>query len=82
MSPLKIDHYRHQRGFSQQHLADTIGIHVTTLSKIERGHRYLTEPVERRIVAALALTPDERRDLLGLPHPGTSGAHLRLLGAE
>lgn len=51
---------RRIRGFSQQALADASGVHVTTISKLERG--VVAEPTFRhalRIARALNLQPEE-----------------------
>ena len=50
---LKIKHYRIQKGYSQQYLADKVAISLSTLRKIEKHEIALT--VERLIAIARAL---------------------------
>lgn len=78
----RIAAYRKRRGMTQTQLAEHLGIHPTSLSKIERGHRYLTERMERRIAQVLGLTPDETRDMLGFPQSARQVPHLRVVARQ
>lgn len=55
----KIALLRKARGFTQQELADELGVHVITVSKIERGKMQLTTKWIRRLAAALDADPTE-----------------------
>lgn len=54
-----IQRARKLRGMNQQELADTIGINMQSLSKIERGVNYPTFDTLEKITATLGVTPNE-----------------------
>jgi transcriptional regulator with XRE-family HTH domain len=49
--------YRHEKGISQEQLADQTGIHRTYIGGIERGERNPTLLMIYRIAEALGLNP-------------------------
>lgn len=56
--PDNLTRTRHQRGLTQQALADAIGIHVTQLRRYEAGTSQPTLDVARRIANTLATSID------------------------
>lgn len=50
---------RKLQGMKQQELADSIGINMQSLSKIERGVNYPTFETLEKIINVLGVTPNE-----------------------
>ena len=57
--PARLAALRKKKGFTQQTLAEAIGIHVTQLSRYESGVSQPTLDVIRNIAIALSVTADE-----------------------
>lgn len=57
--PKQLVVLRKKRGFTQQMLADEVGIHVTQIKRYEAGTAQPTLEVFRKIVLALNVTADE-----------------------
>jgi transcriptional regulator with XRE-family HTH domain len=57
--PNRIRELRRDKDWSQQTLADMIGVSKVTISDLERGKMQLTLEYMRRIAAALGVTPGE-----------------------
>jgi transcriptional regulator with XRE-family HTH domain len=60
----RLKELREQKGFTQQGLADALGSHAITISRLERGNMQLTASWMERIAAALGVS---MRDLVGEP---------------
>lgn len=58
---------RHERGVSQEGLADLIGVHRTYMGGVERGERNLTLRSVEGLAERLGVDP---RELLGIPPAG------------
>lgn len=69
MYKIKLAEYRKAQGLTQKQLADMVGIHPTTLSKIENGRIYYSERIERKIIAALDIDDVDAYDVFGYPSP-------------
>ena len=65
--PLRIHEFRKRAGLTQAALATAIGVSREHLCRIERGERFITEPLELRITRRLALTDHERTLAFGYP---------------
>ncbi|MGI5963508.1 MAG: helix-turn-helix domain-containing protein [Lawsonibacter sp.] len=63
----RVRHARKTRGFSQEELAERVGISVTHMSHIETGNTKLSLPVLAALATALETTSDW---LLSGPHEG------------
>lgn len=57
--PKQLAAHRKKRGFTQQALADKVGIHVTQIKRYEAGASQPTLEIFRNIVLALNLSADE-----------------------
>lgn len=68
---MPLREYRKRAGLTQAQLADRIGIHRDTYSRIESGRQYLTEGMQCRIAYALGIPPSRQAHAFGLP--GGSG---------
>lgn len=55
----RVKELREQKGLSQEQLADRVGAHYTTISKIERGVQQLNVRWMERIAEALGVTVRE-----------------------
>jgi transcriptional regulator with XRE-family HTH domain len=53
----KIKTIRELRGFSQEHIADKLGIAQNTYSKIERGHTKLSADTLTKVAKLLGISP-------------------------
>lgn len=54
--PNRISEWRRHKGFSQQQLADAVGGHWVTISKLERGVMGLSDEWREKIAAALGVS--------------------------
>ncbi len=54
--PQRLAALRKERGLTQQHMADTIGVHISQLRRYEAGTTQPTIQVFRRIVLALSVS--------------------------
>ncbi|AHE55521.1 LexA family protein [Sphingomonas sanxanigenens] len=57
--PNRIREIRNAKGLTMRDLADKMGVHFTTLAKIERSERRLSLEWMERIASALEVTPTE-----------------------
>ena len=71
-APNSIAHYRAAAGLSQQELAEKVGAHWVTISKLERGKMQLTVDYMRKIGDALDVPA---ADLMALPPDGPAPSH-------
>lgn len=67
MSDLQIAAFRKRAGLTQGQLAGRLRISRAYLSAIENGHTVLPEHIQRRIIKALGIAPDEVNVMLGAP---------------
>lgn len=54
----RLAELRRTNGFTQQELADVIGVTQASISRIENGKHAMTDPVRTRIAEALELSPE------------------------
>lgn len=66
----KLSEFRKQQGLTQSDLAALVGVSRETISRIERGSKFFSERVQRRIVMALELTDQEVPLAFGFPMRG------------
>lgn len=72
-----LKRYRTEKGFSQDAFATRVGVHVTNLSKYERGKSMLSLEIAEKIAAALEISLDE------LVHgPQNGKAHVQIADNE
>ncbi len=57
-SPQNLAALRKEKGFTQQMMADNLGIHVSQLKRYEKGASQPTFEVFRKIVLALSVSAD------------------------
>lgn len=55
----RVQSYRKAAGLSQEELAEKIGAHTITISRLERGKMKLNQDWRERIAAALGVNPRE-----------------------
>lgn len=60
--PLRIKEYRKRKGFSQEHLAETTGLSLRTIQRIEKGETEPRGDTIKRLANAFAVSPDELSD--------------------
>lgn len=58
-APNKIAHFRKMRKMTQQELASKLGVHVITVSNLERGKLFFSAEWMERIAKELQVTPDD-----------------------
>ena len=58
----RIKELRKRRGYSQEQLAEMLGIAQNTLSKIELGENFLTADTLEKLINALEVSPTELFD--------------------
>jgi transcriptional regulator with XRE-family HTH domain len=66
----RVRQHRHERGLSQEGLADLAGLHWTFIGQVERGRRNLT--LHNIIKLAAALNVDAGELVTGLASAGDS----------
>jgi transcriptional regulator with XRE-family HTH domain/tetratricopeptide (TPR) repeat protein len=70
IAPLSLQHVRHQRGWTQQEVADQLGVTVLTVSRWERALVQPRPPIAQRLCDLLQI----RADQLGWVVPGSPSA--------
>ncbi len=68
----RVQSARARRGWSQQQLADAVGVRPSTLSRYETGAREFPLSLVMRVAEALRVRPDDL--LAALPSHGTESA--------
>jgi len=66
LTPQTLRTIRKVYGCTQQRIADLIGVDESYINKIERGHKPLTDDLERRIRRALGVTDDHIAQVMEL----------------
>ncbi len=77
----RVQSARARRGWSQQQLADAVGVRPSTLSRYETGAREFPLTLVLRVAEALRVRPDDL--LAALPNSGSQSAEqLREINAR